>query len=97
MKKRGKSTDEDFSFIEKILKGTPLRTRIFIHLQMDDIANWNNGTYSGDVSKLKDTTNHLVTIFKEFYEHGMPQGFKLIEDADSLPKNTGLVSVSINS
>ena len=36
--------------LEQIRKSIPLQTRIYVHLQMEDLEHWNNGEYSGKIT-----------------------------------------------
>lgn len=60
----------------QLLKGTPLKNRIFIYLQMDDYDNWVNGDYVGDSEKLNAIADGLVNKVNEWVSDGMPKETK---------------------
>ena len=57
--------------LEKIRKETPLKTRLFISLQMEDYKNWDNGDYRGDIKKLIKSTSDILKEVFEWVDDGM--------------------------
>lgn len=60
------------SVIERILRKTPLSTRIFILLQMNDYDNWIDGEYLGDNDKLIELTKMILEDVYEWVDEGSP-------------------------
>ena len=58
--------------LEKIRKETPLKTRLFISLQMEDYDNWENGDYNGDRKRLLKLTSDILKEVFEWVDDGMP-------------------------
>ena len=58
--------------LEKIRKETPLKTRLFISLQMEDYDNWENGDYNGDIKKLIKLTEWILEDVYKWIDDGMP-------------------------
>jgi hypothetical protein len=81
--------DMNLSKFNQVLKETPLETRLFIYLQMDDYDNWSNGEYKGDNVKIKEKVTHIIGILKLFNEdsaslHSLPTqgGVRLPNDEE---------------
>ena len=51
---------------DSVSKNIPLQTRVYIHLQMEDFENWEDGKYKGDCDKLKKNTDQLIGIFMKW-------------------------------
>lgn len=61
------------SNFDKILKSTPLKTRLWVVLQMDDYENWDNGDYKGNVEELKRKVELIKKEVEDWVEDGMPK------------------------
>lgn len=58
---------EKENLISEFVKNIPLETRIRVTLQMNDIENFKNGTYYGDIEEL---LNSLLEEVEEWIEDG---------------------------
>lgn len=62
------------SVVERIRKRIPLKTSIFVTLQMDDYDNWEKGEYRGDNDKLIKQTEWILKDVFDWIDRGMPGG-----------------------
>ena len=79
--------------IKEIVKRIPLKTRIFISLQMDDYDKWKNGEYLGDNDKLIKRTESILKDVFDWVDNGMPGGKDMDLEYFKTLKSTGLSSV----
>lgn len=66
-------SDIEIPNFKRILKETPLETRLFVYLQMDDYDNWDNGSYKGDNQKIKEKVTHIIGIMESFLKDSTTQ------------------------
>lgn len=59
---------------ERIRKRIPLKTSIFVTLQMEDYDNWENGEYHGDNDRLIKQTECILKDVFDWIDRGMPGG-----------------------
>lgn len=52
--------------LDRIRKKTSLQTRIFVHLQFEDIDNWVNGVYVGKITKNCKEVTRILDIVKDW-------------------------------
>lgn len=62
--------------LDKMLKETPLKTRLFILFQMQDYNNWVNGEYFGNINKLNKRVNDVLKTVDEWVKDDMPKDEK---------------------
>ena len=57
---------------DKLVKQTDLYTRVRVSLQMDDLQNWKDGEYLGDLQLIERQTKAICRLVKEWQEDGAP-------------------------
>jgi hypothetical protein len=80
--------------IKSIMDRIPLKTSIFISLQMDDYDNWKDGEYLGDNEKIIKQTEWILKEVFSWVDNGMPGGRDMDLSEYKNLKGSGLVNVS---
>ena len=53
------------NLFRELLRRVPLKTKLKVAFQMNDIKNWQNGEYKGDKRLIKRNVKDTIKIFKQ--------------------------------